>query len=237
LDWSEVNEVLLTNSCRGSLLLLKLNLYGFQRLTRGRDRGGYYHEHFLKDRVFLARSIQRIMVKGTRVRARSNPDQEPNFWSMPWVLQQAPQKKDVPYYNDIALLPLSCEPLPSLENVQSDTSTLRLPSTFFLHRLPLNLEPTALPSEISLHCTSHPLEDDDVLFGKHFYDVEMIGCSQSVPLSPQSICNTERDTSLQHPYDLPTMEVEKFLEDFDLTDIGSDIDDDQEIDVFLEQMI
>jgi len=63
----------------------QLNLYGFQRLTRGRDRGGYYHELFLRDRGFLAHSIQRIKVKGTGVRARSNPDQEPDFWNMSWV--------------------------------------------------------------------------------------------------------------------------------------------------------
>lgn len=64
----------------------QLNLYGFQRLTRGKDRGGYYHELFLKDREFIAHSIHRIKVKGTGVRARSNPDQEPDFWGeLPWV--------------------------------------------------------------------------------------------------------------------------------------------------------
>jgi hypothetical protein len=63
----------------------QLNLYGFQRLTRGKDRGGYYHELFLRGRQFLAHNIQRIKVKGTGVRARSNPEQEPDFWAMPWV--------------------------------------------------------------------------------------------------------------------------------------------------------
>eukprot|EP00980_Cylindrotheca_fusiformis_P024154 scaffold11571_cov122-Cylindrotheca_fusiformis.AAC.17 len=63
----------------------QLNLYGFQRLTRGRDRGGYYHEFFLRSKPFLASAIQRTKVKGTGVRARSNPEQEPNFYSMPWV--------------------------------------------------------------------------------------------------------------------------------------------------------
>jgi len=63
----------------------QLSLYGFQRITQGRDRGGYYHEFFLRDREFLVHSINRIRVKGTRVRARSSPDQEPDFWSMPWV--------------------------------------------------------------------------------------------------------------------------------------------------------
>jgi hypothetical protein len=64
----------------------QLNLYGFQRLTRGRDRSGYYHELFLRDRTFLSCDIQRVKVKGTGVRARSNPDQEPDFWkNLPWV--------------------------------------------------------------------------------------------------------------------------------------------------------
>ncbi len=62
----------------------QLNLYGFQRLTFGRDRGGYYHERFLRHKKFLAHGIKRVQVKGTGVRARSNPDQEPNFWTMKW---------------------------------------------------------------------------------------------------------------------------------------------------------
>ena len=63
----------------------QLNLYGFQRLTIGRDKGGYYHELFLRGMAFLAYRIPRVKVKGTGVRARSNPDEEPCFWDMPWV--------------------------------------------------------------------------------------------------------------------------------------------------------
>jgi hypothetical protein len=61
----------------------QLNLYGFMRLTRGIDKGGYYHELFLQGKPWLAQQIQRVRVKGTGVRAKSNPAQEPNFWSMP----------------------------------------------------------------------------------------------------------------------------------------------------------
>jgi len=68
----------------------QLNLYGFQRLTLGRDRGGYYHELFLRKKAFLARGMQRVQVKGTGVRARSNPDQEPNFWTMQWCDSRVP---------------------------------------------------------------------------------------------------------------------------------------------------
>ena len=63
----------------------QLNLYGFQRLTKRQDKGGYYHELFLRGKVFLSHNIQRIKVKGTKIRARSNPDQEPNFYEMPFV--------------------------------------------------------------------------------------------------------------------------------------------------------
>merc|ERR1712226_1595410 len=60
----------------------QLNLYGFQRLSVGPDRGGYYHELFLRGRPFLARRMQRQCNKGTRVRSRSNPEEEPNFYNM-----------------------------------------------------------------------------------------------------------------------------------------------------------
>mmetsp|Transcript_19475 Transcript_19475/g.29282 ORF Transcript_19475/g.29282 Transcript_19475/m.29282 type:complete len:310 (+) Transcript_19475:115-1044(+) len=60
----------------------QLNLYGFQRLSVGPDRGGYYHELFLRGRPFLARRMQRQCNKGTRVRCRSNPEEEPNFYNM-----------------------------------------------------------------------------------------------------------------------------------------------------------
>lgn len=75
----------------------QLNLYGFQRLTLGRDRGGYYHELFLRQKEFLARDIKRVQVKGTGVRARSNPDQEPNFWTMKWCepKNEAVRKEDI----------------------------------------------------------------------------------------------------------------------------------------------
>ena len=35
----------------------QLNLYGFRRLTTGADRGGYYHEMFLKHKLFLCQGM------------------------------------------------------------------------------------------------------------------------------------------------------------------------------------
>ena len=37
----------------------QLNLYRFSRITTGKDRGGYYHELFLRDRAFLCRPMVR----------------------------------------------------------------------------------------------------------------------------------------------------------------------------------
>ena len=63
----------------------QLNLYGFRRLTKGPDAGAYYHELFLRDRYFLALRIVRFKLKGTWIKGASNPDEEPDFYSMPFV--------------------------------------------------------------------------------------------------------------------------------------------------------
>jgi hypothetical protein len=64
----------------------QLNLYGFARLTRGPDAGGYYHELFLRNREHLCKRMTRTKVKGTRFKAASSPESEPDFYSMPPVV-------------------------------------------------------------------------------------------------------------------------------------------------------
>jgi hypothetical protein len=66
----------------------QLNLYGFRRLTTGSDRGGYYHEMFLKHKLFLCRSMTRIRIKGTGIKGKASPETEPNFYSMPEILPE-----------------------------------------------------------------------------------------------------------------------------------------------------
>jgi hypothetical protein len=60
----------------------QLNLYGFNRVTRGTDSGGYYHERFLRGKTFLCKPMTRTKVKGTKFKAASSPEQEPNFYKM-----------------------------------------------------------------------------------------------------------------------------------------------------------
>jgi len=60
----------------------QLNLYGFARITRGPDAGGYYHELFLRGKLSLAARMMRTKVKGTKFKAASNPQDEPDFYQM-----------------------------------------------------------------------------------------------------------------------------------------------------------
>jgi hypothetical protein len=60
----------------------QLNLYGFNRLTTGKDSGGYYHELFLRGKEFLCKKMLRTKVKGTKFKAASSPEEEPNFFAM-----------------------------------------------------------------------------------------------------------------------------------------------------------
>eukprot|EP00593_Proboscia_inermis_P014590 CAMPEP_0171326616 /NCGR_PEP_ID=MMETSP0816-20121228/117567_1 /TAXON_ID=420281 /ORGANISM="Proboscia inermis, Strain CCAP1064/1" /LENGTH=568 /DNA_ID=CAMNT_0011826135 /DNA_START=138 /DNA_END=1844 /DNA_ORIENTATION=+ len=60
----------------------QLNLYGFNRLTRGNDAGGYYHELFLRGKTFICTRLMRVKVNGRGVKGLSNPELEPEFYSM-----------------------------------------------------------------------------------------------------------------------------------------------------------
>lgn len=45
----------------------QLNLYEFQRVTDGPDKGAYYHELFVKGRPDLSSSMKRIKIKGAKL--------------------------------------------------------------------------------------------------------------------------------------------------------------------------
>ena len=61
----------------------QLNLYGFLRLTNGRDSGSYYHELFLRSKPLLSLRMTRTRIKGTKIRASSSPADEPRLYSFP----------------------------------------------------------------------------------------------------------------------------------------------------------
>lgn len=74
----------------------QLNLYGFSRLTTGRDRGGYYHESFLRGKRHLCQNMIRLKVKGTKVRRALEPALEPQFYSMPFMPTKENAVEEVP---------------------------------------------------------------------------------------------------------------------------------------------
>ena len=63
----------------------QLNLYGYLRLSRGDDAGGYYHELFLRGRPELVARMRRTKVKGTFKKPKRNPEEEPDFANMPTI--------------------------------------------------------------------------------------------------------------------------------------------------------
>ena len=105
----------------------QLNLYGFSRLTGGIDKGGYYHELFLRGKVSLAYDIHRMRVKGTGVRLPTNPDKEPNFYALPPIQQ-----------NLVASLPTSQPSMPVNKQEEKDI--------VFFEGCPFHyLDPSSLP--------------------------------------------------------------------------------------------
>jgi HSF-type DNA-binding len=113
----------------------QLNLYGFQRLTRGPDAGGYYHELFLRGREFLCQHLTRTKVKGTKFKAASNPDHEPDFYHMPFlsgVVVTRPSSDDESSYESARAEPLRrnsvgtrkvVKPLPALSSAVEVTTS------------------------------------------------------------------------------------------------------------------
>lgn len=59
----------------------QLNLWGFKRITRGKDKGAYYHEMFLRGRPYLAMRMKRQKIKGTGMKLTPDPDSEPDFYT------------------------------------------------------------------------------------------------------------------------------------------------------------
>jgi hypothetical protein len=191
----------------------QLNLYGFQRLTCGRDRGGYYHELFLKGKVFLAHSIQRIKVKGTGVRARSNPDQEPDFWAMPWVNNDLSSSSGCDQQQEPVL---SCSSSSLTNHMVVDKS---------IAQLPLNLTPPVpkqKPFADELDCFENAFGEKTF----HYLD----------PFQPEA--GEPSKWTVSGVDELLTSEAESFFEDFEFPEnIGSEIENDDVFGDMLEQMI
>jgi hypothetical protein len=86
-----------------------LNLYGFNRLTRGLDSGAYYHELFLRGKPALSHGMFRIKIKGAGIKAANSPDHEPDFYALPPVVSNCDLAGAVDLNRVPSAQSLSCE--------------------------------------------------------------------------------------------------------------------------------
>ena len=70
------------NRTKFSSFQRQLQLYCFQRIATGRDKGAYYHTHFQRGKPHLCVRMVRSKVNGTGPRKPGNPTTEPNLYSL-----------------------------------------------------------------------------------------------------------------------------------------------------------
>lgn len=86
----------------------QLNLYGFQRITSGMDKGGYFHKFFLRGNKDGICYIQRQRIKGRGPRTPDSTKLNPNFYAVEFM---PPLESDTPgpevkeeHYNSSAVV-------------------------------------------------------------------------------------------------------------------------------------
>ncbi|CAB9528350.1 stress transcription factor B-2b [Seminavis robusta] len=68
---------------RMNTFLKQLNLYGFRRITEGRDKGGYFHKDFLKGKRHMCKKIKRKKVHVNKAPPPTPAQHAPAFFSHP----------------------------------------------------------------------------------------------------------------------------------------------------------
>lgn len=138
----------------------QLNLYGFKRLASATDKGGYYHELFLRGKPELACYIQRHKKKGDGPRKPDSPESEPDFYSMPFLPPHGAAAYSAPPVNQghpgscfqgqmVAFPHLSHGPQFYPQSNDAQVLSLR-------KLLPATMQPTAPPS-LAQHSRPPPL--------------------------------------------------------------------------------
>lgn len=84
----------------------------------GRDKGGYFHERFLRSKPFLSHHIQRTKIKGKGPRKPSCPMTEPDFYSAPYLPNASENPRD-PSFNSMR------PPEPNMNVASSGSASLQ----------------------------------------------------------------------------------------------------------------
>jgi len=104
----------------------QLNIYSFNRITVGCDKGSYYHELFLRGKRFLSMGIHRTKVKGIGARFATNPDAEPDFYAMqslPLSSESSYLQRNIPSNTELILNSTSVDSVSSWK-IQLDCDNL-----------------------------------------------------------------------------------------------------------------
>ena len=70
-----INEIMPKYFATGRMntFLKQLNLYGFRRITEGRDKGGYFHPNFILGKRYLCKGIKRKKTDSKPAAAKTTP--------------------------------------------------------------------------------------------------------------------------------------------------------------------
>ena len=90
---------------------LQLTFFAYSVDCEGPDKGGYYHEKFLRGKQFLAERIVRTKLKGTRSKKPRASRIEPNFYRWPALPASQPS---MPQHDRVQVTPSSMRP-PSVD--------------------------------------------------------------------------------------------------------------------------
>lgn len=214
----------------------QLNLYGFSRLTIGKDNGGYYHELFLKGKVFLANKMSRTKIKGTKYKAAGSPDQEPDFYSMePVTFAVTPPTSDESSVDDgsygshnyPAAMPQSTR-IPQVTLPKNMVMSAQTPSLLTVN--PYMKYPQLVQG--SLPQMQVPSLMHDVLFTNW----------ETMPTVPSCNADNAFDAAINEIFEEPTQDNVNMAEGFSNMwdpniEIPGSIDDDQQLGNILEQLM
>ena len=178
------------NATKKTSFTRQLNLYGFVRLlSNGPDKGGYYHEKFLRSKSKLCKLIKRIPLKGSKHSLCQDSQQEPKFYSMPYL----PDFDSASFDKSSASLPAFTPTLRS----RSSEKTCEITSSLHLDRLERNNNEGSKNCDCSTRIESFGINDHTIssrrlslpVFDKNaIYDrTEFISSKASLMKDPGSV--------------------------------------------------
>ena len=74
----------------------QLYIYGFRRIKKGKDMGGYYHSLFCRDKIAMSLRMTRVKIKGAAAKNRGREIEAPDFYKDMVIVEDT--NLPLPYY-------------------------------------------------------------------------------------------------------------------------------------------